>query len=185
MLLTILILFILNVLGMIVCKRRSIRVRDLSELPLEDSLHFLSEPQSQIMKKINDLIPFLSFVSSFVYCRKNILNLIRNGLVFGLYKFIIASATRLPPATRFGNERELLYIPISTWVDYGISGHTGWCVLIWLHSMGFSSPICVVLAVIAIITSFSMAMSKDHYTLDVLVAWPVAYAIHTVFHVIE
>ena len=179
--LTIVILFLLNVMGMKICQRRSIRIRDLKELPLEDSLHFLSEPQSQLMKKANDWLPCVSFIVSIIFCRENILILIRNGLVFGLYKFIIASATRLPPATQFGNEREILFVPIATWVDYGISGHTGWCVLMWLHSINFLSPVSHVLIIIAIITSISMTMSKDHYTLDVLVAWPVAYAIHTIF----
>ena len=103
------------------------------------------------------------------------------SLVFGIYKFAIASSTRLPPATRIGNDREILFLPISTWVDYGISGHTGWCVLMWLHSQNSTSPFFVsfILAAIALITSFSMTFSKDHYTLDVLVAWPVAYAIHS------
>ena len=173
-------LFILNVLGMIVCKHRSMRVRGLSESPLEDSLHFLSESQSQMMKPMNDWLPFISFTITLVFCRKDILELIRNGLVFGVYKFAIACSTRLPPATRIGNDREILFIPIATWVDYGISGHTGWCVLMWLHSQNSASPILsFILAVIALITSLSMTLSKDHYTMDVLVAWPVAYAVHS------
>ena len=173
-------LFLLNVLGMIVCKHRSIRVRELAELPLEDSLHFLTESQSQLMKKTNDWLPFISFSITAIFCRRDIMNLIRNGLVFGIYKFAIACSTRLPPATRIGNDRDILFIPISTWVDYGISGHTGWCVLMWLHSQNSASPILsFVLAVIAFITSLSMTLSKDHYTLDILVAWPVAYAIHS------
>ena len=76
-------LFLLNVLGMIVCKHRSMRVRGLVESPLEDSLHFLSESQSQMMKHMNDWMPFISFSITMVFCRKDILNLIRNGLVFG------------------------------------------------------------------------------------------------------
>lgn len=177
----IVILFILNVLGMKICQRRSVRVRDLKELPLEDNLHFLSERQSQIMKKMNDWLPCISFIITFTFCNRFCMDLIRNGLVFGIYKFIIASSTRLPPATRFGNEREVLFVPIATWIDYGISGHTGWCVLMWLHSLYFSSPVTYILLFVAIFTSFSMTMSKDHYTLDVLVAWPVAYAIHNLF----
>ena len=178
--LTIVILFLLNVMGMKICQRRSVRIRDLKEHPLEDSLHFLSEPQSQLMKKANDWLPCVSFIVCTIFCRENILNLIRNGLVFGLYKFIIASATRLPPATQFGNEREILFVPIATWVDYGISGHTGWCVLMLLHSISLLSSVSYILLIIAIITSIAMTMSKDHYTLDVLVAWPVAYAIHAI-----
>ena len=175
-------LFILNVFCMMWCKHRSIRVRELEESPLEDSLHFLTDSQSQKMKQMNDWLPFLSFFITMVFCRKNnLLGLIRNGLAFGLYKFAIASSTRLPPATRVGNDREILFIPISTWVDYGISGHTGWCVLMWLHARNSASSIVeYILAVIAVITSFSMTFSKDHYTLDVLVAWPVAYAIHSI-----
>ena len=175
-------LFILNVFCMMWCKHRSIRVRKLDESPLEDSLHFLTDSQSQMMKQMNDWLPFISFFITMVFCRKNnLLGLIRNGLAFGIYKFAIASSTRLPPATRVGNDREILFIPISTWVDYGISGHTGWCVLMWLHARNSALSIVVkILAVIAVITSFSMSLSKDHYTLDVLVAWPVAYAIHTI-----
>ena len=175
-------LSILNVFCMMWCKHRSIRVRELDESPLEDSLHFLTDSQSQKMKQMNDWLPFLSFFITMVFCRKNnLLGLIRNGLAFGIYKFAIASSTRLPPATRVGNDREILFIPISTWVDYGISGHTGWCVLMWLHARNSASPIVeYILAVIAVITSFSMTFSKDHYTLDVLVAWPVAYAIHSI-----
>ena len=174
-------LFILNVFCMMWCKQRSLRIRELEESPLEDSLHFLTDSQSQMTKQMNDLLPFMSFFITVVFSRKNnLLSLIRNGLVFGIYKFTIASSTRLPPATRVGNDREILFIPISTWVDYGISGHTGWCVLIWLHSQSSASPtLAFVLAVIALITSLSMTLSKDHYTLDVLVAWPVAYAIHS------
>ena len=167
---------------MMVCKHRSTRVREIEESPLEDSLHFLTDSQSQMMKQMNDWLPFLSFFITTIFCRKNnLFSLIRNGLVFGIYKFAIASATRLPPATRVGNDREILFIPISTWVDYGISGHTGWCVLMWLHARNSASSIVeYILAVIAVITSFSMTFSKDHYTLDVLVAWPVAYAIHSI-----
>ena len=175
-------LFILNVFCMMWCKQRSLRIRELEESPLEDSLHFLTDSQSQMTKQMNDLLPFISFFITVVFSRKNnLLSLIRNGLVFGIYKFTIASSTRLPPATRVGNDREILFIPISTWVDYGISGHTGWCVLMWLHARNSASPIVEYsLAVIAVITSFSMTFSKDHYTLDVLVAWPVAYAIHSI-----
>ena len=179
---SLIVLFIINVFCMMVCKHRSTRVREIEESPLEDSLHFLTDSQSQMMKQMNDWLPFLSFFITTIFCRKNnLFSLIRNGLVFGIYKFAIASATRLPPATRVGNDREILFIPISTWVDYGISGHTGWCVLMWLHARNSASSIVeYILAVIAVITSFSMTFSKDHYTLDILVAWPVAYAIHSI-----
>ena len=179
---SLIVLFIINVFCMMVCKHRSTRVRKLEESPLEDSLHFLTDSQSQMMKQMNDWLPFISLFITIMFCRKNnLFSLIRNGLVFGIYKFAIASATRLPPATRVGNDREILFIPISTWVDYGISGHTGWCVLMWLHARKSASSIVEnILAVIAVITSFSMTFSKDHYTLDVLVAWPVAYAIYSI-----
>ena len=52
-----------------------------------------------------------------------------------LYKMCVCIATRLPPATQHDNIRTHLggLVATSSWIDYGISGHSGLTILLWLH----------------------------------------------------
>lgn len=52
-----------------------------------------------------------------------------------LYKMCVCIATRLPPATQQDNIRTHLggLVATSSWIDYGISGHSGLTILLWLH----------------------------------------------------
>eukprot|EP00927_Polykrikos_kofoidii_P044117 TRINITY_DN38174_c0_g1_i1.p1 TRINITY_DN38174_c0_g1~~TRINITY_DN38174_c0_g1_i1.p1 ORF type:complete len:205 (+),score=16.86 TRINITY_DN38174_c0_g1_i1:107-721(+) len=88
-----------------------------------------------------------------------------------LYKQLVCIATRLPPAVQHGNIRHICGFPVSSWIDYGISGHTGIPVLLFLHYPSVASFI------LAVIQSVGMAASRDHYTIDVLHAWTFSVAV--------
>ena len=98
---------------------------------------------------------------------------------FALYKQIVCISTRLSPATQSDNVRiNSLGISMSTWIDYGISGHTGLTVLLWLHLRTWPSLF------LAIGQSVLMCVTREHYTLDVLHAWVFSFAIFGVFDAI-
>ena len=94
----------------------------------------------------------------------------------GLYKMILCIATRLPPPVQsHGNIRTVCGFPTATWIDYGISGHSGLFILLWLH---LRTPCAFVLAFAQSVLS---VVSRDHYTLDVMHAWVFCFAVHGVF----
>lgn len=96
-----------------------------------------------------------------------------------LYKQIVCISTRLSPATQSDNVRiNSLGISTSTWIDYGISGHTGLTVLLWLHLRTWPSLF------LAIGQTVLMCITREHYTLDVLHAWVFSFAIFGVFDAI-
>ena len=84
-----------------------------------------------------------------------------------LYKMCVCVATRLPPATQSDNIRTHLngLIATSSWLDYGISGHSGLTILLWLHLR--SGPALA----LAVLQSVLMVITREHYTLDVMHAW--------------
>ena len=88
-----------------------------------------------------------------------------------LYKQIVCFATRLTPATQMDNIRTVCGVVTSSWTDYGISGHTGMTVLIFLH---LKTPESLLLAVMQ---TALMVVVRDHYTLDVLHAWTFCFAV--------
>ena len=96
-----------------------------------------------------------------------------------LYKQIVCISTRLTPATQSDNVRiNSLGISMSTWIDYGISGHTGLTVLLWLHLRTWPSLF------FAIVQTVLMCITREHYTLDVLHAWVFSFAIFGAFDAI-
>ena len=96
-----------------------------------------------------------------------------------LYKQIVCISTRLTPATQSDNVRiNSLGISTSTWIDYGISGHTGLTVLLWLHLRTWPSLF------FAIVQTVLMCITREHYTLDVLHAWVFSFAIFGAFDAI-
>lgn len=89
----------------------------------------------------------------------------------GLYKQVICFSTRLNPATQTNNVRKVMGVATSSWTDYGISGHTGFTVLVYLHLKTFPSLL------LALGQTVVMVMVRDHYTIDVLHAWTFCFAV--------
>merc|ERR1711907_614429 len=89
------------------------------------------------------------------------------------YKMCVCVATRLPPATQSDNVRTHFngLIATSSWLDYGISGHAGLTILLWLHLR--TNPALA----LAVIQSALMLVTRDHYTLDVMHSWVFCHAI--------
>lgn len=88
-----------------------------------------------------------------------------------LYKQIVCVSTRLPPATQTHMERSCCGVTTSSWTDYGISGHTGLCILLFLKLRSVPS------LAIALIQGAVVLINRDHYTLDVLHSWVFSFSV--------
>jgi len=128
------------------------------ERPLDDALHsaFTSEQwiesNAHTFHRLDQLLwcGFLAVVASEYIVQGTFpIDLGQYLAEFGClsaYKQMVCIATRLSPARQSNQVRYFCGVPVSSHIDYGISGHTGMAVLLWFHIP--SSYLALVLAIL-------------------------------------
>ena len=125
-------------------------------------------------KNICDIFPLISLIlvnnyEKYLICHTYLL----------LLRFISFNVTILPAPMKLEQRFSLGIVPNYTY-DLIFSGHTMTCVLSIFCVKQFIIPYTVVLSIIC---SLCVIITKEHYTIDVIVAWLATYTVvslHTV-----
>merc|ERR1711907_303587 len=169
-------------------RQYSLLTRLSKERPLDDLLHsaFTSEQwiesNAHTFHSLDKLLTGFLVVVATEYmaqgkCPLDIGQYLTEFGCLSAYKQFLCIATRLPPARQQSQVRYLCgVLPVSSHIDYGISGHTGMAVLLWFHIPSSSLGM-----VLALLQSALMIVTRDHYTLDVMHAWVFCLAVRGKF----
>jgi len=157
-------------------KHGDLLVSSLPFLVLYSAYHFCGDSASVVPSVCEASFPYWFLSLSQERGSPRIPELVLEFGLMSVYKFICCVATRFPPAAH-DNTRTCCngWIAMSTWVDYGLSGHTAGTVLLWLH---LATPLALCFA---LFQSMWMVVTRDHYSLDVLHAWVFCFAVKGVF----
>ena len=135
--------------------------------PLHDIIHsnkFIHD--ITIKKEFCDIFPPLCFClvnnySKYIECYSNLI----------LIRFICFNSTILPPPMKLKKVRlSFGLIPNYTY-DFIYSGHTMTCVL-----SIFFTDFKIICCILSLLCSLSVIITKEHYTIDVIVAWIATYS---------
>ena len=148
-----------------------------NEKPLDDIIHYNVSPTffNKNIHAFCDLSAlFLPLYIMFLYYKTiNFYRLFIELGVFHVYKQIVCISTRLPPSLNINLiQRKLCGFTVATTIDYGISGHTSFPVLLFFHT---KSNIALLFS---IFQSLFSVTTKDHYTIDILHTWIFILAIY-------
>jgi hypothetical protein len=143
--------------------------------PLIDIIHSNSYLNKiDIDKKICDLFPLLC-----IFLVNNYNKFIKCHSYLILLRFICFHATILPPPMKLNNRLSFGIIPNFTY-DLIFSGHTMTCVLSIFCVNKDQIPYCLILSLLC---SISVVISKEHYTVDVIIAWLATYCIVSLYSI--
>jgi hypothetical protein len=151
--------------NLITYKRQIINNND----SLKDILHF---DDMTLNKKICDIFPLLCILlienyEKYIICHTYLL----------LIRFICFNVTILPAPMKLEKRMVFGIIPSYTH-DLIFSGHTMTCVLSIFCVKQFLIPYVFILSILC---SLSVIIAKEHYTIDVIVAWISTYSVVSLY----
>ena len=144
---------------------RNKHIVDTTLAPLHDISNILN---ITLDKRICDILPLLC-----IFCIENYEKYVICHAHLLLLRFVCFNATILPPLKDSKCRNAFGIIPTYQY-DLIFSGHTTMCVLTIYTTCDYLRPLVLLLSVIC---SVVMILSKEHYTIDVLVAWMATHAV--------
>ena len=146
-------------------------IKNSTSLPLKDMLHFNN---LTLNKKLSDIFPLLCVIlienyEKYIICHTYLL----------LIRFICFNVTILPAPMKLEKRMVFGIIPSYTH-DLIFSGHTMTCVLSIFCVEKILVPYVFTLSLMC---SLSVILAKEHYTVDVIVAWITTYAVVSLYTV--
>ena len=146
------------------------RNKHLNHDKIHDIFHFLELTE---YKKICDIFPVLCLL-----CVSDYEKYLTCHAALILLRFICFNVTVLPPPMQL-EIRYSFFIPNFQY-DLLFSGHTMTCVLaIFFTSNVYSYYFTVIMSILC---SIGVIVTKEHYTIDVIVAWLAAYSVERFFY---
>ena len=141
-----------------------------THIPLIDIIDI----KSNLNKKICDVFPFLCVISinnyeKYIICHTYLI----------LLRFICFNVTILPPPMKLEKRLSFGIIPNYTY-DLIFSGHTMTCVLSIFCVKQFLIPYTLILSILC---SLSLIITKEHYTIDVIIAWIATHSIVSLYSI--
>ena len=154
-------------------RQRNLLINNILNAPLEDIIHSNSYFKNLILKKeICDIFPLIC-----IFLIKNYQKFIDCYSDLILLRFICFHSTILTPPMELKNRLSFSIIPNYTY-DFIFSGHTMTCVLSIFCTNNSLIPYCFLLSLLC---SLSVIIAKEHYTIDVIVAWISTYSIVSLY----
>jgi hypothetical protein len=154
-------------------RQRNLLINNTLHQPLEDIIHSNYYFKNLNLKKeICDIFPFIC-----IFLIKNYKKFIDCYSYLILLRFICFHLTILPPPMKLKNRLSFSIIPNYTY-DFIFSGHTMTCVLSIFCTNKSLILYCFLLSLLC---SLSVIVSKEHYTIDVIVAWISTYSVVSLY----
>ncbi len=141
--------------------------------PLKDIIHSNYYFQNfNLKKEICDIFPVIC-----IFLIKNYKKFIDCYSYLILLRFICFHSTILTPPMKLNNRLSFGIIPNYTY-DFIFSGHTMTCVLSIFCTNKSLISYCFLLSLLC---SLSVVIAKEHYTIDVIVAWISTYSVVSLY----
>ena len=140
------------------------QINESRHIPLIDIIDI----KSNLNKRVCDVFPFLCVIlinnyEKYIICHTYLI----------LLRFICFNVTILPPPMKLEKRLSFGIIPNYTY-DLIFSGHTMTCVL---SIFCVKQSLILYTTLLSILCSLSLIITKEHYTIDVIIAWIGTYSI--------